>query len=115
MAQACRLLPVRGSDRLAVATSPTCATTSWPPLPGRSRPRATAAPFSVARPFALALNESSDTAVLPFASQINHVPPPPAHNRALETEVMFCVQGVLHAFRRRMPEPETRTRTPTIA
>src|SRR6478609_9785647 len=72
-----------------------CATTPWPPPPCRSRPRATAAPLSVVRPFALASNESSDTGVLPFASQINHTSLPPAHNRPLEAEVIFCVQGVI--------------------
>jgi hypothetical protein len=43
----------------------------------------------------LASNESSDTGVLPFASQINHTSLPPAHNRPLEAEVIFCVQGAI--------------------
>src|SRR5260370_28406190 len=42
---------------------------------------------------ALASNESSDTCVLPFASQINHTLSTPAHNRPFEAEVIFCVQG----------------------
>jgi hypothetical protein len=33
--------------------------------------------------------------VLPFASQINHAPSTPAHNRPFEAEVIFCVQGAL--------------------
>src|SRR6202043_1426067 len=87
------LAPVRGSDRLVVATSQTCATKPRRPPPCRSRPRASAAPLSVVRPFALASNESSDTFVLPFASQINHAPSTPAHNRPFEAEVTFCVRG----------------------
>src|SRR6202022_1315268 len=87
------LAPVRGSDRLVVATSQTCAKKPRRPPPCRSRPRASAAPLSVVRPFALASNESSDTCVLPFASQINHAPSTPAHNRPFEAEVIFCVQG----------------------
>src|SRR6516162_9753589 len=67
----------------------------WPPPPCRSRPRATAAPLLVVRPFALASNESSDTGVLPFASQINHSLPTPAHDRPLKAKVIFCVQGVI--------------------
>src|SRR6202795_3153174 len=89
------LAPVRGSDRLVVATSQTCATKPRRPPPCRSRPRASAAPLSVVRPFALASNESSDTFVLPFASQINHAPSTPAHNRTFEAEVIFCVQGAI--------------------
>src|SRR5260221_14774271 len=89
------LAPVRGSDRLVVATSQTCATKPRRPPPCRSRPRASAAPLSVVRPFALASNESSDTCVLPFASQINHTLSTPAHNRPFEAEVIFCVQGAL--------------------
>src|ERR1700682_4252802 len=91
------LAPVRGSDRLVVATSQTCATKPRRPPPCRSRPRASAAPLSVVRPFALASNESSDTFVLPFASQINHAPSTPAHNRPFEAEVIFCVQGAMPA------------------
>src|SRR5260370_1037281 len=87
------LAPVRGSDRLVVATSQTCATKPRRPPPCRSRPRASAAPLSVVRPFALASNESSDTCVLPFASQINHALSTPAYNRPFEAEVIFCVQG----------------------
>src|SRR3984957_14409636 len=89
------LAPVRGSDRLVVATSQTCATKPRRPPPCRSRPRASAAPLSVVRPFALASNESSDTCVLPFASQINHALSTPAHNRPFEAEVIFCVQGAI--------------------
>src|SRR6202171_5967306 len=89
------LAPVRGSDRLVVATSQTCATKPRRPPPCRSRPRASAAPLSVVRPFALASNESSDTCVLPFASQINHAPSTPAHNRPFEAKVIFCVQGAI--------------------
>src|SRR6266478_7585860 len=89
------LAPARGSDRLAVATSQTRATTPWPPPACRSRPQAIAAPLSVVAPFARASNESSDTDVLPFASQINYRPPTPAHNRALKAEVIFCVQGAM--------------------
>ncbi|HLZ03774.1 MAG TPA: group II intron maturase-specific domain-containing protein [Bradyrhizobium sp.] len=89
------LAPVRGSDRLVVATSQTCATKPRRPPPCRSRPRASAAPLSVVRPFALASNESSDTCVLPFASQINHALSTPAHNRPFEAEVIFCVQGAV--------------------
>src|SRR6202049_3210588 len=89
------LAPVRGSDRLVVATSQTCATKPRRPPPCRSRPRASAAPLSVVRPFALASNESSDTFVLPFASQINHALSTPAHNRPFEAEVIFCVQGAI--------------------
>src|SRR6266852_3693172 len=89
------LAPARGSDRLVVVTSQTCATKPRRPPPCRSRPRASAAPLSVVRPFALASNESSDTCVLPFASQINHAPSPPAHNRPFEAEVIFCVQGAI--------------------
>src|SRR5258708_6406691 len=89
------LAPVRGSDRLVVATSQTCATKPRRPPPCRSRPRASAAPLSVVRPFALASNESSDTCVLPFASQINHALSTPAYNRPFEAEVIFCVQGAI--------------------
>src|ERR1700686_5927618 len=89
------LAPVRGSDRLVVATSQTCVTKPRRPPPCRSRPRASAAPLSVVRPFALASNESSDTCVLPFASQINHALSTPAHNRPFEAEVIFCVQGAV--------------------
>src|ERR1700722_14215562 len=89
------LAPVRGSDRLVVATGQTCATKPRRPPPCRSRPRASAAPLSVVRPFALASNESSDTCVLPFASQINHALSTPAHNRPFEAEVIFCVQGAI--------------------
>src|SRR5258708_7087755 len=85
--------PVRGSYRLVVATSQTCATRLRRHPPCRSRPRASAAPLSVVRPFALASNESSDTCVLPFASQINHALSTPAYNRPFEAEVIFCVQG----------------------
>src|SRR5258708_24103317 len=84
------LAPVRGSDRLVVATSQTCATKPRRPPPCRSRPRASAAPLSVARPFALPSNESSDTCVLPFASQINHALSPPAHHRPFPAEVISC-------------------------
>src|SRR5260370_24645351 len=84
--------PVGGSDRLVVATRQTCATKPRRPPPCRSRPRASAAPLSVVRPFALASNESSATCVLPFASQINHTLSTPAHNRPFEAEVIFCVQ-----------------------
>src|SRR6516164_8051945 len=87
------LAPVRGSDRLVVATSQTSATKPRRPPPCRSRPRASAAPLSVVRPFALASSESSDTCVLPFASQINYALSTPAHNRPFEVEVIFCVQG----------------------
>src|ERR1700675_145013 len=89
------LAPVRGSDRLVVATSQTCATKPRRPPPCRSRPRASAAPLSVVRPFALASNESSDTFVLPFASQINDAPSTPAHNRPFDAEVIFCVRGAI--------------------
>src|SRR5271163_3877898 len=89
------LAPVRGSDRLVVATSQTCATKPRRPPPCRSRPRASAAPLSVVRPFALASNESSDTCVLPFTSQINHALSTPTHNRPFEAEVIFCVQGAI--------------------
>src|SRR6202795_4170761 len=89
------LAPVRGSDRLVVATSQPCATKPRRPPPCRSRPRASAAPLSVVRPYALASNESSDTFVLPFASQINHAPSTPTHNRPFEAEVIFCVQGAI--------------------
>src|SRR6516164_10667895 len=89
------LAPVRGSDRLVVATSQTCGTKPRRPPPCRSRPRASAAPLSVVRPFALASSESSDTCVLPFASQINHALSTPAHNRPFEVEVIFCVQGAI--------------------
>src|ERR1700759_3380613 len=89
------LAPVRGSDRLVVATSPTCATKARRPPPCRSRPRASAAPLSVVRPFALASNESSDACVLPFASQKNHDPATPAQNRPLEAKVTFCVRGAI--------------------
>src|SRR5713226_4055439 len=89
------LAQVRGNDRLVVATSQTCATKPRQPPQCRSRPRASAALLSVVRPFALASNESSDTCVLPFASQINHTPSTPAHNRPFEAEVIFCVQGVI--------------------
>src|SRR5258708_13546159 len=85
--------PVRGGDRLVAPTSQTCATRQRRPPPCRSRPRASAAPLSVVRPFALASNESSDTCVLPFASQINHALSTPAYNRPFEAEVIFCVQG----------------------
>src|ERR1700680_2335373 len=87
------LAPVRGSDKLVVGTRQTCATKPRRPPPCRSRPRASAAPLSVVRPFALASNESSDTFVLPFASQINHALSTPAHNRPFAAEVIFCVQG----------------------
>src|SRR5215510_9797909 len=60
---------------------------------GRLRPPATALPLSVGRPFAFAWNESSDTAVLPFASQINCIPPAKANNCSFKMEVIFCVQG----------------------
>src|SRR6202166_5013546 len=89
------LAPVRGSDRLVFATTQTCATKPRRPPPCRSRPRASAAPLSVVRPFALASNESSDTCVLPFASQINHALSTPAYNRPFEAEVIFCVQGAI--------------------
>src|SRR6202043_645192 len=89
------LAQVRDSDRLVVATSQTCATKPRRPPQCRSRPRASAAPLSVVRPFALASNESSDTCVLPFASQINHALSTPAYNRPFEAEVIFCVQGAL--------------------
>src|SRR5947207_11225361 len=89
------LAPVRGSDRLVVATSQTCATKPRRPPPCRFRPRASPAPLSVVRPFALASNESSDTYVLPFASQINHALSTPAYDRPLEAEVIFCVQGAM--------------------
>src|SRR5258708_8089530 len=89
------LAPVRGSDRLVVATSQTGATKPRRPPPCRSRPRASAAPLSVVRPFALASNESSDTCVLPFASQINHALSTPAYNRPFEAEVIFGVQGAI--------------------
>src|SRR6266513_3447956 len=91
------LAPVRGSDRLVVATSQTCATKPRRPPPCRFRPRASPAPLSVVRPFALASNESSDTYVLPFASQINHALSTPAYDRPLEAEVIFCVQGAITA------------------
>ena len=87
--------PVRGSDMLAVATSQTCATTPWPPPPYRPRPRASAAPLSVVRPFALASNESSDTGVLSFTSQINYAASTPAHNCPLKAEVIYCVRGAM--------------------
>src|ERR1700686_4534964 len=96
------LAPVRGSDRLVVATSQTCATKPRRPPPCRSRPRASAAPLSVVRPFALASNESSDTFVLPFASQINHALSTPTHNRPFEAEVIFCVQGAMEPI---LPNP----------
>ena len=80
---------------LAVATSQTCATTPWPPPPYRPRPRASAAPLSVVRPFALASNESSDTGVLSFTSQINYAASTPAHNCPLKAEVIYCVRGAI--------------------
>src|SRR5258708_2098200 len=86
---------VRGSDTLGLATTQPCATKPRRPAPCRSRPRASAAPLSVVRPFALASNESSDTCVLPFASQINHALSTPAYNRPFEAEVIFCVQGAI--------------------
>src|ERR1700726_432269 len=89
------LAQVRDSDRLVVATSQTCATKPRRPPQCRSRPRASAAPLSVVRPSALASNESSDTCVLPFASQINHAPSTPTHNHAFEAEVIFCVRGAI--------------------
>ena len=42
-----------------------------------------------------ASNESSDTGVLPFASQIKHVPPTKANNCPFKLEVIFCVQGAI--------------------
>ena len=71
------------------------ATTPWPLPPCRVCLRAIAAPLSVARPFAIASNKSSDIGVLPFASQIKQAPPAPAQNRSLKTEVIFCVRGAI--------------------
>src|SRR5215831_18024339 len=90
-----QLAPVRDSDRLDVATNQIRATTPRPPPPRQLRPPATALPLSVGRPFAFAWNESSDTAVLPFASQINCVPPAKANNCSFKMEVIFCVRGAL--------------------
>src|SRR5215831_8618188 len=87
------LAPVRDSDRLDVATNQIRATTPRPPPPCQLRPPATALPLSVGRPFAFAWNESYDTAVLPFASQINCIPPAKANNCSFKMEVIFCVQG----------------------
>jgi len=42
-----------------------------------------------------ASNESYDTAILPFASQINYVPPTKANNCPFKLEVIFCVQGAI--------------------
>ena len=42
-----------------------------------------------------ASNESYDTAILPFASQINYVPPAKANNCPFKLEVIFCVQGAI--------------------
>jgi Reverse transcriptase (RNA-dependent DNA polymerase) len=42
-----------------------------------------------------ASNESYDTEILLFASQINYVPPTKANNCPFELEVIFCVQGTL--------------------
>jgi Reverse transcriptase (RNA-dependent DNA polymerase) len=93
--QVCPLAPVRDSDRLVVATSRTRATTPRQPPPCQFRPRATAAPLSVGRPFVFASNDSYDTEILPFASQINYVPPTKANNCPFKLEVIFCVQGAL--------------------
>src|SRR5215468_5963994 len=90
-----QLAPVRDSDRLDVATNQIRATTPRPPPPRQLRPPATALPLSVGRPFAFAWNESSDTAVLPFASQINCIPPAKANNCSFKMEVIFCVQGAI--------------------
>src|SRR5262252_1992768 len=90
-----QLAPVRDSDRLDVATNQIRATTPRPPPPRQLRPPATASPLSVGRPFASAWNESSDTAVLPFASQINCIPPAKANNCSFKMEVIFCVQGAI--------------------
>src|SRR5262249_18649170 len=90
-----QLAPVRDSDRLDVATNQIRATTPRPPPPRQLRPPATALPLSVGRPFAFAWNESSDTAVLPFASQINCIPPAKANNCSFKMEVIFCVQGAV--------------------
>src|SRR6266404_3414446 len=92
------LAQVRGSDRLAVATSQTHATTPRRPPPCRSRPRASAAPLSVVRPFALASNESSDTCVLPFASQINHAP-----HRPRQPTIVRSKRKLSFAFREPSP------------
>jgi RNA-directed DNA polymerase len=42
-----------------------------------------------------ASNESYDTEILLFASQINYVPPTKANNCPFELEVIFCVQGAM--------------------
>jgi RNA-directed DNA polymerase len=63
--------------------------------PCQFRPRATAAPLSVGRPFVFASNESYDTQILPFASHINYVPPAKANNCPFKLEVTFCVRGAI--------------------
>src|SRR5215471_5615787 len=118
-----QLAPVRDSDRLDVATNQIRATTPRPPPPRQLRPPATALPLSVGRPFAFAWNESSDTAVLPFASQINCIPPAKANNCSFKMEVIFCVQGAIspllanvyltvidERYRRWIPNPQDKTR-----
>src|SRR5258708_2823219 len=85
----------RGSGTLAVVTAQTRVPVAVPPRRPRSAVQAGDRRRSAGGPCLPASLESCDINILPFTTQVKHLPHSPPHDHPLKLKVTFCVQGVI--------------------
>src|SRR2546425_565882 len=85
----------RGSGTLAVATAQTLVPVAVRPPRPRSAVQAGDRRRSAGGPCLPSSLESCDINILPFATQVKHLPLSPSHDHPLKLKVTFCVRGVI--------------------
>src|SRR6266511_679348 len=85
----------RGSGTLAVATAQTLVPVAVRPPRPRSAVQAGDRRRSAGGPCLPSSLESCDINILPFETQVKHLPLSPSHDHPLKLKVTFCVRGVI--------------------